>query len=131
MVAHSPHHAPAYAERYAHTLAVYREVFGVDAPSAVWPPVEPDDDDDDDDDRSTRVYVKGLDGAAALSLETSLWSTVSEFKRALERDGRVSLASDAMRLIFGGRQLDDATTLAAAGVARESTIHVVGRLRGC
>ena len=36
----------------------------------------------------------------------------------------------AVRLIYGGRQLEDHHTLAHYRIARESTIHAVYRLRG-
>ena len=40
------------------------------------------------------------------------------------------LPVDQMRLIFGGRQLEDERTLVSGGVQNQSVIHLVQRLRG-
>ncbi|KAH8981880.1 hypothetical protein EDB92DRAFT_1896160 [Lactarius akahatsu] len=37
---------------------------------------------------------------------------------------------DQQRLIFGGRQLEDASTLSSNGIQEEDVIHLVLRLRG-
>jgi hypothetical protein len=38
---------------------------------------------------------------------------------------------DQIRLVYAGQQLEDARTLADHGIQRESTLHMVQRLRGC
>lgn len=40
------------------------------------------------------------------------------------------LASDAQRLMFAGRQLEDSTVLSEAGVSDEDTLYILARLMG-
>lgn len=77
------------------------------------------------------VFLKTLTGDnATLLLEHGARTTVIALKRQIQRE--LSIPVDHCRLIYGGMQLSvDEKTLANYGVGRESTLHVVLRLKGC
>lgn len=54
--------------------------------------------------------------------------TVQDFKAEIqEREG---IPVNLQRLIYTGKQLEDGRTLAYYNVVRDSTVHLVSRLRG-
>lgn len=56
------------------------------------------------------------------------WETIATLKRKIEeKDG---IPAEAQRLIFLGKQLEDDHTCSSYNIQRESTVHLVARMRG-
>lgn len=76
---------------------------------------------------STLYFVKTLTGTSVDVFADPFW-TIERFKEALEDIIRVP--ADQQRLIFAGKPTEDWLTLAAYKIPKESTLHLVMRLRG-
>ena len=74
-----------------------------------------------------QIYVKTLYGKT-FTLEVEHTVTVEEVKFMIQLIEGIS--QDQQRLIFNGRQLNDHQTLFDCNVKKESTLHMVLRLRG-
>ena len=123
MIHHSPQNAldqEARVGRLHNTLKLYRQVFKEEPDPDVWY------NEGETCDNSIQIFIAH---EKTLALQVKPNATILELKEKLNEILAIPLASQ--RILFNGRQLDNEKSLIDYHIVKNSTLHLLLRVKGC